>query len=59
MMKYVEQRAVVESAKEIALAAWSANLGAQRFFMSHGFTGFTIAFQKTLAKGRRGSTAIP
>jgi ribosomal protein S18 acetylase RimI-like enzyme len=50
LMNYVEQRAVLESAEEIALAAWSTNLGAQNFFMSHGFTGFTVAFRKTLVK---------
>ena len=52
LMNYVEQQAVLECAEEIALATWSANLGAQRFFMSHGFTGFTVAFRKTLEKGR-------
>lgn len=51
LMKYVEQQAVLESVEEIALSTWSANLGAQRFFLSHGFTGFTVAFRKTLARG--------
>jgi ribosomal protein S18 acetylase RimI-like enzyme len=36
LMNYVEQRAVLEYAEEIVLATWSANLGAQDFFMSHG-----------------------
>jgi ribosomal protein S18 acetylase RimI-like enzyme len=50
LMNYVEQRAVLEYAEEIVLATWSANLGAQDFFMSHGFAGFTVAFRKTLVK---------
>jgi ribosomal protein S18 acetylase RimI-like enzyme len=50
LMNYVERQGVLESAGEIALATWSANLGAQRFFMSHGFIGFTVAFRKALAK---------
>jgi ribosomal protein S18 acetylase RimI-like enzyme len=53
LMNYVEQRAALESAQEIALATWSANLGAQRSFISHGFTGVTVAFRKTFAEGCR------
>jgi ribosomal protein S18 acetylase RimI-like enzyme len=51
LMKYVEQWAAQESAQEIALATWSANLGAQRFFISHGFSDVTVAFRKTFAEG--------
>ena len=53
LMSYVKQRAVLESAEEIALATWSANLDAQRFFTSHGFKAFTVAFRKTLAKAAK------
>ena len=52
LMNYVEQSAALESAREIALATWSANLGAQRFFISHGFTDVTVAFRKTFPDTR-------
>lgn len=51
LMQYVEQQAVLNAVEEIALTTWSANLGAQCFFMSHGFTDFNVAFRKTLAHG--------
>ena len=52
-MNYVEQQAILEAIEEIALGTWSANLGAQRFFTSHGFIGFTVAFRKTLQRASR------
>jgi ribosomal protein S18 acetylase RimI-like enzyme len=57
LMDYVGRQGVLEAAEEIALATWSANLDAQRFFVSHGFTGFTVAFRKALVTDVEG--AVP
>ena len=49
-MRYVEHRAASEGIDEIALDTWAANLDAQHFFGSLGFTVFNVVLHKKLAK---------
>jgi ribosomal protein S18 acetylase RimI-like enzyme len=51
LMRYVEHRAASEGIDEIALATWAANLDAQHFFGSQGFTVFNVVLRKKLARG--------
>jgi ribosomal protein S18 acetylase RimI-like enzyme len=50
LMRYVEHRAASEGIDEIALDTWAANLDAQHFFGSRGFTVFNVVLRKKLAR---------
>ena len=49
-MRYVEHRAASEGIDEIALDTWAANLDAQHFFGSRGFTVFNVVLRKKLSR---------
>ena len=50
LMRYVEHRAASEGIDEIALDTWAANLDAQHFFGSQGFTVFNVVLREKLAR---------
>ena len=52
LLHFVEQRAACENIREIALDTWAANLDAQHFFGSQGFTSLRMGLRKRLSGGR-------
>jgi ribosomal protein S18 acetylase RimI-like enzyme len=48
LMRHVEQRATTEGIKELAMSTWAANIGAQGFFSTLGYTPSNIALRKRL-----------
>jgi ribosomal protein S18 acetylase RimI-like enzyme len=50
LIRYVERRAASEGIDEIASDTWAANLDAQHFFGSQGFTVAKVIMRKRLAR---------